>query len=545
MTTRVLIGILFAVGIFLRLYGLESYPLPVQQDELSNIYDGYSILETGADRAGARFPVIVRGFGPNDFRPALMVYLTAIPLSVAGFSVGAGRATAGILSSLSLLLIFLLARGVAGVRFATVALAFAALSPWLILNGRIAHEGASLAPFFVILALWAWHRAAATDYPLIRAALVGLVLGFSANAYQSTRLIGPMLLAVVVIDLLRIRRRPDRSLAALLVAAFVGAAPQIWVMISAPDQFFGRAASAFAGDLTSGNPVATLARSVAVNFTPRYLFWPDLTEVFLAPIRLLPIEAIFLPVGVLTLWRLERWKNSRFRFFLYLALLIAVIPAAITFPNPHALRAASSAVLFPLFSAAGALAIYDWLSPRQILARAFAGVAGLGIAASFCFAAYMYVFSATAKDIRMQNAVVRAATMVSPHLENYERVFIASEGVSMPYIYYVAFTGMTPREYQSAPKEFDNVDGWDAARRVGRFHFRTDSELVTQALDASPTDLFVTRHPLPGSRLIDTVDWHWDHYYLADFQQQRAPPSDARGDPPAADHQEVDKGLNR
>ncbi len=516
MTTRVLIGILFAAGVFLRLYGLESYPLPVQQDELSNIYDGYSILETGADRAGTRFPIVVRGFGQNDFRPALMVYLTAIPVSVAGFSVGAGRLAAGVLSSLSLLLVFLLARGVAGVRFATVALAFAALSPWLILNGRIAHEGASLAPFFVILALWMWQRAATRDYPLIRTALVGLVLGFSANAYQSNRLIGPLLLIVVAIDLLRIRRRADRSFAVLLLAAFLGAAPQIWVMVTAPDQFFGRAASAFSSELTSGNPVFTLVRSIAANFTPRYLFWPDLSEVFLTTIRLLPVEAVFLPVGLLTLWRLNGWNIPRFRILLYAALLIAVLPAAITFPNPHALRAASSAILFPLFSAAGVVAIYDWLSSRPSLSRAFAGVAGLGIVASFCFAAYMYLLSPAAKDFRMQNALVQAALKVSRQLENHDRIFISDEGVSMPYLYYVAFTGMTPREYQSAPKEFISVDGWDAARRVGRFYFRTDRELESQAADALPTDLFVTRQPLPGSRLLDSVDWHWDHYYLAD-----------------------------
>ncbi|MGI9045115.1 MAG: glycosyltransferase family 39 protein [Gemmatimonadaceae bacterium] len=517
MTTRVLVGALFAIGVFLRLYGLERYPLPVQQDELSNIYDGYSIVETGTDRAGTRFPVVVRGFGQNDFRPALMSYLTAIPVSVAGFSIGAGRLSAGILSSLSLLLIFLLARGVAGLRFATVALAFAALSPWLILNGRIAHEGASLGPFFVILCVWLWHRAAATNYAIGRTALVGLALGFSANAYQANRLIGPLLLIVIAIDLLRVRRRADPSVAGLVGAALFGAAPQIWVMLSAPDQFFGRAASAFSSELTSGNPVFTLLRSIAANFTPRYLFWPDLSEAFLATIRLLPVEAMFLPVGVLTLWRLEGWKIPRFRIFLYIALLIAVLPAAITFPNPHSLRAASSALLFPLFSAAGVIVIYDWLSPRRLLARTFGGLAALGIAASFCLAGYMYVFSPTAKDFRMQNALVQAALKVSPHLGTHDRVFVSSEGVSMPYLYYVAFTGMTPREYQSAPKEFGSVDGWDAARRVGRFQFRTDRELVLQSTDASPTDLFVTRHPLPGSRLLDSVDWHWDHYYIADY----------------------------
>jgi hypothetical protein len=219
------------------------------------------------------------------------------------------------------------------------------------------------------------------------------------------------------------------------------------------------------------------------------------------------------------MWRLEGWKIERFRLFLYVALLIAVIPAAITFPNPHSLRAAPSALLFPLFSAAGVMVISGWLTSRRSLARAFGVFAGIGIAASFSFAAYMYVFSPAAKDFRMQNALVQAALKVTPYLDTHDRVFISDEGMSMPYLYYVAFTGMTPREYQSAPKVFDSVDGWDAARRVGRFYFLSDRQLETQAAAASPADLFVTRHPLPGSRLLDRVDRNWDHYYLADYPQ--------------------------
>ena len=43
---------LLAVGAFLRFYQLDQYPLGVHQDELSNIYDGYSLAQTGADRFG-------------------------------------------------------------------------------------------------------------------------------------------------------------------------------------------------------------------------------------------------------------------------------------------------------------------------------------------------------------------------------------------------------------------------------------------------------------------------------------------------------------
>ena len=44
--------VLLAVAAFLRFYGLDRYPLPAHRDELSNAYDSWALLETGADRSG-------------------------------------------------------------------------------------------------------------------------------------------------------------------------------------------------------------------------------------------------------------------------------------------------------------------------------------------------------------------------------------------------------------------------------------------------------------------------------------------------------------
>ena len=54
----------------LRLMALERAPLPIYQDELSNIYDATCLAETGADRWGTRHPVLLRAFGDLDYRPA-------------------------------------------------------------------------------------------------------------------------------------------------------------------------------------------------------------------------------------------------------------------------------------------------------------------------------------------------------------------------------------------------------------------------------------------------------------------------------------------
>jgi len=288
-------------------------------------------------------------------------------------------------------------------------------------------------------------------------------------------------------------------------------------MWSDPERFFARAATTVAYGRGTANPVVELMASIIANFSPRYLFRPDINEVFLTTVRLLPVEVVFFPLGLAMLWRMQGWRIPRFRLFLYVALLIAVLPAAVTFPNPHPLRAASCAVLIPFFSAAGVATIQRWLEARRQLRMLFRVVLPATILGSFCFVAYMYLFSASARGLRMQNALVQTAVKLRPHLKTHERVFIADEGVVQPYLYYVAFTGMRPRDFQEAPKEIHSVGGWDAVRRVGKFHFRSDRELVAQSTEPSASDLFVTRAPLPGSRLIDSVHWNWDHYYIADF----------------------------
>ena len=240
-TRRVLVAALFAVGIFFRVYALDRIPLPIYQDALSNVYDAYSIVETGADRWGSPRPIIVRAFGENDYRPAMMVWLTTLPVKVLGFSTLAARAASAILGCLSLFLIFALARRMAGPAFATIALAFAALSPWLISDARVGHEGASLAPLFFILILYLWHRAAEKEYALSWTLVVGFVTGFSSNAYQTTRLIGPLLLGMMLVEVLRTRRKVDRVTVALVGSALIGAAPQIAVFVTGRDRFFARA----------------------------------------------------------------------------------------------------------------------------------------------------------------------------------------------------------------------------------------------------------------------------------------------------------------
>ena len=152
--------LILAVAALLRLYRLDQYPLPMHQDELSDAYDAWSIVETGADRAGTSRPVIVRALGEVDYRPALNAWITAIPMNVTGFSPVAARIPTAILGIATLALTFLFASLLVSETFGLVALSVAAFNPWHLTYSRFAHQGGMLPAFFSILTLLIWLRAA-------------------------------------------------------------------------------------------------------------------------------------------------------------------------------------------------------------------------------------------------------------------------------------------------------------------------------------------------------------------------------------------------
>jgi 4-amino-4-deoxy-L-arabinose transferase-like glycosyltransferase len=164
-----------------------------------------------------------------------------LTIKLSGFSVTAGRLPAAILGIASLILIYSFAMTAGGGPFALLALLLAVLSPLHIQYSRIAHEGAMLPAFFVILILWLWQRAALKQFPLLRTIALGLAVGLSANAYQASKLTAFLFAVVIGIHILMRGRIKAAALIAFAVGAFLGALPQVIVLFTQTHQFFARA----------------------------------------------------------------------------------------------------------------------------------------------------------------------------------------------------------------------------------------------------------------------------------------------------------------
>lgn len=494
--------LLLGIALFLRLYRLEDYPIAVHQDELSNFYDAYAILETGADRWGQPYPVILRAFGDFDYRPPLFTWLCTGTFQVLGYSIFSGRLTAVLLGMLSLLLVYLTASKLGGRLFACLALLLAAFSPWHLNFSRSGIEGAMLPAFFVILALYLWLRAREKHFPAPALLLLGLVMGMGTNSYQAAKLIFLLMSLLVMADLYRRASRPFPKMLLFGLCCLLGAAPQVVAWLTMPAGFVSRARETMMPFSFTYYYASQVLRNIFSNLSPDFLFFTFSEFNYETTGRLLPVECGFFYLG-LFYWKaaLRRALVFPSKYF-YLLLLIVILPGALTWKNPHALRASGLIVLLPLVSAAGVL-----YGSRQIGGlrhkKIFLAAVVAGVMANSLYFIGEYTNSRYYQNQWQQGWLPVLGKRLNTLKDKYPRIFIEDMG-NQAYIYILHYCQIRPQEFQAMPKVIEN-QGWDHFRQMGKYYFLSRAEIGSQAASYPGKSLIVLRDRHPGYHLMDSV----------------------------------------
>jgi len=218
------------------------------------------------------------------------------------------------------------------------------------------------------------------------------------------------------------------------------------------------------------------------------------------------------------MWKMSFNKPHRFRYWLYAVLLVCMIPAALT-RDLSTMRTSISVIILPLFSAAGVIMIGRAAQQIGIGKRLYAAGAAAGIAASFGFVAYMYLFSASANGHQSSYALTEAVSKVRGYTGQYDSVFVENDTLIHSEVYVAAFTRMHPSEYQRAEKKVVDWNGWDNFVQLGKYRFPMSADVPLLTVDTAPESLrklYITKRPLVGSRLMDSTRWNADRYYISD-----------------------------
>jgi len=134
----IIIATILLIGGILRFYKLGDIPPGLTDDEVNTGYDAYSLLKTGKDQWGQQYPIFsFKGFG--DYRSPVYTYLLLPLLPVFGMTPFWLKFPAAALGTITILLLYLIARKLGFSRVsAFMAAFFLAVNPWHIGMSRVA-----------------------------------------------------------------------------------------------------------------------------------------------------------------------------------------------------------------------------------------------------------------------------------------------------------------------------------------------------------------------------------------------------------------------
>lgn len=386
---KILIATVLLLGLFLRIYSLLNVPPSLYWEEAALGYDSYSILKTGKDHHGNPFPIIAfESFG--DWKPSLYFYYLVPFIAALGLSDLAIRAAAACVGIAVLLAVPVLAKKLGFPSL--LSLAVTAVSPWAIQFSRSAWES-NLA-----LALLVWGVICALQKSRTWLVVSALLFGLSMYAYHSARVIAPVLFVCCILYSWPMTKilaaRSFKKMATVIdwkqylipgLVFTVALTPLVWAVLNNDVSITHRFQETnIFSDITiieksnhlkdlAGNTWSSkifyhryvlfaeeIAKNIFSYFTVDYLILrgdQNLRHSTQFVGILYPTEIIFFIVGLYAVTK----KSKKILALFAVWVLISLLPASITTPNPHSLRTLIALPVFMLLIAEGINTTYHYI----------------------------------------------------------------------------------------------------------------------------------------------------------------------------------------
>ncbi len=525
---------------------MDQAPPGINHDEASNGYDGYSLLETGRDRWGKRWPVVLEAFGRADHRGALYAYLTVPFHAVLGpdHLTVSTRLPAAVVGIATVACTYWTIAKLSGVSVGLWASFFLTLSPWHLQLSRFGHES-SLTPALTILAMACLVRggvllngveagerldSGASRISTRWLALGAAVFGIGGYSYPSMRLFTPifvLLLGWFCRDTFRNMGRTSVGRRSLIVAVVTGGLillPLISLCVTNWADLTARArqVSLFHQSDSIGGSMESIIRNYASHWgaswllfrgDPYWIQWPGRYGV------LNGLVTVFLVIGMVSVARDVRRK--RLHGLLLAWLVIYPLPAALSIDGAHLLRSACGLPVLQWVAAIGcqrAIVTIFRSCHRQCVAVCLIALAVLGDGV-WRWDHYFTKWSRSGRIMaRYQEDLCRAVRAIRPIMGDYDRVFI-SDQVNQErgwfsgeaYIIVSLILPVKPADFQEWEKDVHYVQPSDGFHRVGSFGpfiMTTRADVLSEHfLSHREQSAVMIARPgeIQGGRLLETI----------------------------------------
>lgn len=456
MRVKILLGLILIIAFLLRFYNLSENPPGLYWDEVSNGYNAYSVLKTAKDEYGVFLPTVFRSY--DDYKPPVYIYSIIPSILVFGLSEFAVRFPSAAGGVLTVFLVYLITKKLfQNRRLALFASFFLAISPWHIQFSRGGFE----ANFMVFLTLSGLYLFLQSKEKLHMLLLSAAVFGLAFNTYQGAKMWGPLFMLTIVFfwkkELIRYGKKLIFPL--LILALF-----SLPVILNFNQSFLrGKAVSVFSEQGT--DKIEAFAKGYFSHFSFVFLFTkgdtigrhsvPGMGELYVFQLPLIV-------VGMFLLFK-SKFKNKN---FLITWLILAPIPAALSAPTPHSLRALTFIPLWSVISALGLNFILKFTYGRNVKLFGFAAIFFIGL---FNFITYLHLYHKhypKEKGPDWQDGYRQMLSYVNQAKDRYATVAI-SDTLGRSYIYTLFYLKFDPANYQAGGSQqaFDKFEffkySWD------------------------------------------------------------------------------------
>ena len=480
--------IVVILGILLRFSYLVYSPPSLNWDEISHGYNAYSILKTGRDQWGQKFPILnFRAYG--DYPAPLNLYLTIPFVVIFGLSEFAIRFPHALLGVLTIISTYFLAWGVTKKgNLSLLASLLVAIGPWYLFTSRFVLQ--SNLSVFLLITAGAFFVNRERNRHFLKASLFCLFL--TLFSYHTTRIFSPLILVGAV---LIYRNEIKNKLVYVFAFAFLIIA--IFILINPTSRARGNLLFLIdqgavnriiehrnSSKLPEGvkrliynRPVYFIeqfSKNYISYFSPQFLFLNGGTQYqFSVPGKglIYPVNLAFFYIGLAILIFMAR-KEKDFQFLL-LWLVLSPIPASLTNESAAVLRATTMLPIPEIMISMGFFWTLEKISKNYKLLFVTAYAVILYI---FLESYLVNYFRAYRSDYSWswQYGYKEAVNYAKENYEKYDKIIVTKK-YGEPHEYFLFFLSYDPVKYQNdAGKISFFQSNWYWVDKFDKFYFVND-----------------------------------------------------------------------
>ncbi len=479
------LGLIILLAAFLRFYNISKVPVSLYWDEAASTYNAYSIALTGKDEYGTPFPLLFRSF--DDYKASGNIYLTAVAVSLFGLNEFSARFTSALAGTLTVLLTFYLVKDllmdtnledfklfkrkftINNEIIALISSFILAISPWHIQFSRTGFE-ANVAVAINVAAIWLFMR-----YIRFKKSWLFIISMFlfalNFYFYRSIWVFSPLFLIgifIIFFQELSAKKRIIITIVGIFVFTTV-LAPFIPVMFSSRGMTRASQVDVFSNSTQQQIQAANRRAQGGIvnkiiynqrlvvpeiiftnyisNFSPQFLFISGDSNGRHGPRGMGLLYIWEIPFILLGLYFIIFKIKKKYKLVFFLWLLTAPLPAAVSTPNPHALRDLNILPLPQILTGVGLYLVYQLI--KQIFFKRIFIITMTVIIVGF-FVNYLYLYYTVTARITAADwadGYKQLTEYMIPRENEYQKLVVSGH-YWQPYIYFLFYKKYNPVLYQ-------------------------------------------------------------------------------------------------